>query len=407
MSGMFDRCRRWIVTLALWFRRKPVPLKRAKRQSTDYEQSVGSHYYFGDLLDSLDGYFADIDRMKRYSPEMYGYFRKVGAQVLPREQRLITTEELPATWLDGSRRPSQGMWHSNYDRDNPEMCRVAFSHYMKYSKRVHVEHSNHDIFELNMMYRWKKKYLACGSFHVSVDPAGQITLLRECRALIENMPTKNHRRRSWYQNGYFQSTLAGGGPVRHVKWDYPAWLADFSVERNKRNREEPHEAGDIVWDGDLDIHQHAAMLFCLTVSAVSHSVDGLQVMVTKDNRTARFNISMLRTPYFFADRDKSFTVNGATKRIFHIVRAHGRVMAGGQVKWVKSHFRGERRFTWKGYRVLITMPGYHHAPVDAFDGAAIEDDGTPFDLAKELTLPQVGEEIARHMRREPRHGARQ
>jgi len=83
----------------------------------------------------------------------------------------------------------------------------------------------------------------------------------------------------------------------------------------------------------------------------------VQVNVSNGHLTAVFCIDMLRTPYFFADRDIEYKGS----KIFHIVRAHRRVGAGGNETFVKSHFRGLREFVWNGYSVRITLAGKHHA----------------------------------------------
>ena len=42
-----------------------------------------------------------------------------------------------------------------------------------------------------------------------------------------------------------------------------------------------------------------------------------------------------------------------------MVRGHERNTKNG-VSFVKFHFRGERHFTWAGYKVDITVPGKDH-----------------------------------------------
>jgi hypothetical protein len=126
----------------------------------------------------------------------------------------------------------------------------------------------------------------------------------------------------------------------------------------------------------MSVEDYARMLFCIGVNVAYQSSDGLQIRVRKDNVVARFNIAMLRTPYFFKERDKTVTVNGLTKPIFHIVRAHRRITATGKIRYVRSHFRGERLFTWKGYHVGITMPGWHHRRIEELD---VESTEFPFD----------------------------
>jgi hypothetical protein len=58
--------------------------------------------------------------------------------------------------------------------------------------------------------------------------------------------------------------------------------------------------------------------------------------------------------------------NGRRKRIFHIVRTHKRTLSDGSERFVKSHFRGMRKFKWNGYDVVVSVPGKHHGELIDF-----------------------------------------
>lgn len=121
------------------------------------------------------------------------------------------------------------------------------------------------------------------------------------------------------------------------------------------------EANERGADGvEPTIEKYADFLFRIIAGAIENSQGGFQVRVRDQRIAAIFNIDMLRTPYFFKGRDKTINENGNSKRIFHIVGAHARRLAGGRTKYIKTHFRGERRFTWNGYRVTVSVPGLHH-----------------------------------------------
>jgi hypothetical protein len=211
------------------------------------------------------------------------------------------------------------------------------------------------------------------------------------------MKGQSHHTKGYYSNGRYHTATKGGGMMRHVKWAYPQWLIDWLPEIVKFDDEDDDEDRGLAWRTN-DVTVLASRIFCVVVNGSANAVDGFQVMVSRAGRTARFNIDLLRTPYFFAERDKTVTVNGRTNPIFHIVRAHKRVKANGEVKYVKSHFRGVRSFTWKGYQVLITMPGYHHRPIDEFDAAAIEEADLEKVKEKTITVVKAGEIIASAMR---------
>jgi hypothetical protein len=86
----------------------------------------------------------------------------------------------------------------------------------------------------------------------------------------------------------------------------------------------------------------------------------VRVAVHKDDLTAIFGVNIRRMSYFFQDRDLAFTIKGARKKVFHIVKAHERHYKDGRVVPVRLHFRGEKEFDWAGYHVKITVPGLDH-----------------------------------------------
>ena len=80
--------------------------------------------------------------------------------------------------------------------------------------------------------------------------------------------------------------------------------------------------------------------------------------------------TFFRSPYFFKDRDKAVNQNGKTKKIFHIVAAHERSLPDGNKKFVKSHFRGIRKFMWNGYKVNIILNGKHAKSMNSWNADA-------------------------------------
>lgn len=122
--------------------------------------------------------------------------------------------------------------------------------------------------------------------------------------------------------------------------------------------------------GTVD-HAAAALLAMTSNNAIARE-QGLTIRVRKDGLSAVFAIDMLRTPYFFADREKVVTENGQTKKIFHIVRGHWRTLAGGHRKFIKPHFRGLREFDWNGYEVRISLAGLHGQAASSFRAPAAD-----------------------------------
>ena len=109
----------------------------------------------------------------------------------------------------------------------------------------------------------------------------------------------------------------------------------------------------------------------------------IRIRAQKGSIPCIFSVDLLRTPYFFKDRDTKVNVNGVKKRIFHIVRTHKRKFKNGREIFVKSHFRGLRHFRWNDYNVTITMPGFHHRSLQEFGAAGhvMEGDAVPSGFA--------------------------
>jgi hypothetical protein len=276
-----------------------------------------------------------------------------------------------------------GMVHiTNTDqKKDDDFFHLNFVSFSKFKGKPGVEFYPGDIYEITAYlrdYEWKKmsskkaekyrksyirKYgnddkgvMLCFTFHVAVDAEGNVKALRE-------------RHRSIVKNDI---------PVR--EWKTPIFLRECAKKRN------------------VTPDQAATELFRIVAGATEHAASGVQVRAKReDGLCATFNVDMLRTPYFFQDRDKTTTANGRTKRIFHIARAHERNLASGKTLFVKSHFRGERKFTWNGYRVEITMPGLHHSIWQRFTSAA--HDATADDLPQGamVGMPEFGEMVDRHM----------
>jgi hypothetical protein len=164
-------------------------------------------------------------------------------------------------------------------------------------------------------------------FHVEVSEDGSVQPLKTLTQEPVRLKMNKHDTRGHY--------------FVRTRWKYPELLEQHCIEAKISMRE---YVSFVLW---------SAVNMCLA------SDQGIQVRVGKEKRRITFAIDMLRTPYFFNDRDKVVNENGQTKRIFHIVRAHERTMAGGEKKVIKSHTKGLRKFTWNGYSVNILLPGKH------------------------------------------------
>jgi len=121
----------------------------------------------------------------------------------------------------------------------------------------------------------------------------------------------------------------------------------------------------------MTVEELAKFIFSSTANIYDSSNDGVRINVSNKNLVGVFNVAMHRTSKFFKDREKTVTSNGRTKPIFHVAKSHLRLV-GEKTIPVRMHFKGERKFTWKGYSVNITVPGVHHADVRQLTPAAID-----------------------------------
>lgn len=82
-----------------------------------------------------------------------------------------------------------------------------------------------------------------------------------------------------------------------------------------------------------------------------------QVVAESDKQKATFCIEQNRAKEYFKDR--YIDDDGKRKRIFHWVKSHYRHTKTAGIVPVKTHFRGNRKFTWGKYSITIRVPGMH------------------------------------------------
>lgn len=377
--------------VALWdrvrparWRRKPQPAaapprKRRRLPSRASEvEETGRWYFRRDILNRLDEYFAYLKQMRRSDPDAYAVYSRLGAHIVTR-QALFDMGELTPYWRQHHGAFGAAVLLAEGNEDPDKWLWPQLSYYQKKARNPRIEMVDPDdsVYSVTVFFalrpgqkkaKWLKYGVPC-EFHVAVSPDGQVRTLREWRMEWQSMPGKAsrmcHRKRKPMHAG--RTTF--GSPVLA----FPEWL------QRAMNR------------GQSD----GSDWFRGTAYAVENANGDIQVRARRGKLTGVFSIDTLRTPYFFRDRDPSFTESGAKKRIFHIVRTHARVVAGG-VRYVRSHFRGEREFRWNGYDVLVTMPGKHHNSVFGFDVASHDAEDIKDERAV-ITSEEMAERLAKHV----------
>lgn len=325
-------------SFVFWRKGNGAGKNRNRKDQPARNLPFGALYYFGDLLDSLDSFHRTIKVLKRYDPTGYKAYSKMGGQVFNSES-FENQESLSKYWLKN--RPTFGMLHFNRSQSKKDLIPLALSYYQKIDKPCHVEFNPEPVYRVVAFNYDEKSKSGIGNifqFHVSVSVDGEIKVLREkefspifvgakrCRNREAGKPIKSERK-SFHRN----------------EFKIPSKFKEFFV----------CESDGSVSDGSyLD---HAKYIFIMAANALSNADSGIRVSALKKGARCIFNIDMLRTPYFFKDREKTINQNGNTKKIFHIVRTHKRKTNKGEV-FVKTHFRGLTQFNWESYVIKIKHP---------------------------------------------------
>ena len=329
----------------LWTRQteaEPAKKKITRKQRERFHH--GAHYYLTDLLDQMDRAFSGMDALKKADPQAYKRFLKMSCNVFSKD--MVTERGDEKAWADIGNQfaidvkdiPSQGCVYvpatDKWTEDADQYPLFIYFHRIK--KPINVQQSNGIIIEMGMCWGSidKEKPFA-DVFWVSVAEDGSVTPLKELTKKSEKVERKIKRK--------------GMQPFSVVRtsWEHSHLL--------KYGAECRHET----------IEQTAYWSLWTAINCTLATDSGINVRVMKGARRLTFAIDMLRTPYFFKDREKVVNENGNTKKIFHIVAAHKRVVNGVE-QIVKSHTRGLRKFIWNGYRVNILLLGKHMNSINGF-----------------------------------------
>lgn len=319
----------WLILFSYF---KPAKKRRSWKKKKD---NLGCLYYFGDLLDRLDVYFKAIRKLKKCDREGYLLYRKLGAQVFAGDFYL-EAGELKKFWLDT--RPAFGMLHlgSTEKDEQDDIIPVKLIYYQKLKCPNHVQYTNHDIYQMTCFYQKEgSDFMGVFDCHGYVNNAKRFTLLKQVE--VYELKVGSHTIRQ--KNGTY---VTRPHKIQRKRYGYPSFWDDILEDHQE--------------DFFKTVPDYLNWLFCLVANSLTNSGDGIQVDVKKKPCTAVFNIDMLRTPYFFKDREKTVNHNGNTKKIFHIVRTHKRVTKDGRGRYIKTHFRGLQKFWWNGYDVKVKSP---------------------------------------------------
>lgn len=340
-----------------------------KRRDKHEHDRTQAHYYLGDLLGSLDNYFEDFHFLKRGDPEGAANFEKFGC-VISDSKQLISRNVEPFFYQT---LPSQGcFYYGRNDQNNKDKkLSVRFVYFQKHRQPVNVQATNGTIYTIAGVYGIKTRHLF--QVNIAVYPDRTVKVLKEISPRLYTVG-KDSRKNDRNNRVHFA----------RMEWGYPEFALDVCKDHNRINNK------------NLTVDQFFEIIFSHLVSSVMHAESDMNVRVKKHGRVATFSINMLRTPYFFADRQKTVNENGNTEKILHIVRPHERTLRGNLKKVIKAHWRGLRRFTWNDYDVSIGMPGAHYNPLTEFTAQLWDSE----DLKREkkgpgISMPEVATLIDR------------
>ena len=293
------------------------------------------------VLDDLDMHFKVLHRIKQADRDAFDLYSRVGCYLVPAES--LAEGRSVSPWFNRTR-PSFGAVsiinskeHANAskrDRILPRLC--YFTKYNSAKAPPNIERTNRgDVYVITLYYDDLKNggIRLPAAFPIVLLPDGTVHPLRQ---LNHDKQTIRHKRNGRKQRRGEQFSIPTS------KWSIPDFWKEQAIENGSSNEIE-----------------HIIFLFIIAANFYEAAAMGgmTRVDVCKNNLHLVLNVDPKYSARFFDDRDKTRLPNGSTKRIFHIVRPHRRIV-NGKEKYIRFHFRGERSFDWNGYRVEITVPFY-------------------------------------------------
>lgn len=379
------------------------------------ESEMYGEFNFRDtILQQLERYFVYIDRMKKYDRDAYGYYKEVGATILPylatgawkRGEKDADDEEArkhvtPLPEYFHRTRPSFGCFVYGAD---PETERYEmegrpgvkgkwwvpkFMYFRKYKKPPPELQliAGGDIYAMTIYwdrpFDKKIKYGRPQEFGIFVSADGkEVVALKACDTKYIPVPSKRETRHSYRTSHYTRGPIPKRRELGHIVVPQRAYRIPSDFEKWA------HDHGE-------DCQHFLTELFKTSIMRCEQARYSMtRVTATKDGTAAVFGVNVRRTSYFFQDRDITVDENGERKRIFHFVRPHVR-HNGAEVK---AHFRGQRKFNWAGYEIEITVPGLDHLDIGDIDVGA-EDSYWQEEGVKYVDMATLGKDLKELMHR--------
>lgn len=346
-----------------------------------YEEAelYGEFNFRDSILDQLDRYWVYLERMKRHDPMAYGFYRQLGATLVPYSATgTVTDKAKPIKKIEDIEAYKKQIQLSPWFRQHwPAFGCCA------YGANPRDEAAEKQKLEGGWLTVPKFMYFRRVDRHDwTVQPVRggknyKVTIWWDRVSRADRSLMK------WGRPEEFAVNISDNG--KHIR----------VLKTRQKNHDEigpwwhwgiPGYSKDWARQHGVDGQTHLAHVFCSAVQDVEYAAYSmLRVEVSKDSLAAVFGLSPRRTAYFFQDRDITLTEAGVKKRIFHMVRPY--VDKRGVAH--PMHFRGLREFSWAGYQVRITVPGRDHVSLLECDVSATYERKNK----KYLTEPQFAKKL--------------
>ncbi len=341
------------------------------------ENEIWGEFAFRDtILDQLERYWVYLERMKKHDRDAYDFYKQLGATVVPPVHWFLhkgaRTKEKDEPVKPKPPKPLSPWWkqhrpgfgcvtygiYSKVEEDemamrfegkdkNKRMWVPKFLYFVKYRHPpANVQPTTGgDVYRMTVWWdrpqdepKSKKYFGIPEEYAVYVSASGDDVHVLPMHE-TEYLPIRRKKSANGYKRGITFT-------VPHRTWTIPRHYVNWAKHHG------------------LDANTFLTSLFL----DAAHSVEMAQysmvrVAVHNGSLTASFGVDVKKLPYFFQDRDIVLTDSGSRRRAFHLVRPH--VRRDGAA--VKMHFRGEKDFTWAGYKVAITIPARDHFMLTDFD----------------------------------------
>jgi hypothetical protein len=334
-----------------------------------------SFIHVADVLEQLPRCRDTLRRLKRFDRDAYAFHKQFGARLVPRRRR-------DRLFLGGGRLresvlqtlPGAGLFYfkdapgekQRLDRESDDPTISGYSYFTKVDRKPwDLEKISGDdvraLYDVTFVFD-DDKITAGYSFHAVILADGHVRLLKTKRTTAQRLPR--------------------GGILHHSSWDYHPMLYEHYNDRKGHNAKIGPTA-----------EAFGAELFSLCINAYDATNVGFQIIARRPHGAAvAFSVPASRAPTFFRDREIEAASDGRRQRIFHAVEEHTRTLASGRVVTVAAHYRGARKFTWKGESIRIDPPeqAARFMDVTAVEGPDATDDDA-------MTMGEFGGRLVRRL----------